>query len=84
MNEAQTIDLIRKALTEVAPNREADFANLDPNTKIEALGLDSIATMEMVSVIEDEVDTTFADEELAKVSHVRDLIGLIRGGRVDA
>ena len=84
MNDVQTIDLIRKALNEVAPNREADFANLDPGTKIEALGLDSIATMEMIGFIEEQIDATFADEELAKVSHVRDLVGLVRGGRVDA
>ncbi len=82
MNEAQIIDLIRKALTEVAPGR--DFSDLAEETKIETLGLDSIATMEMVGFIEEEIDTTFADEELAKVSKVRDLAGLIRGGRVDA
>jgi acyl carrier protein len=52
--------------------------------KIEALGLDSIATMEMVNFVEEKVDATFPDEELAKVQTVRDLAGLIRDGRVSA
>ncbi|MFT4622877.1 MAG: acyl carrier protein [Myxococcota bacterium] len=84
MTSNDPIHLIRNALNSVAPNREADFATLEPGTKIETLGLDSIATMEMVGHIEEAIDATFADEELAKVSKISDLVGLIRGGRVDA
>ncbi len=84
MDQQQTLALIREALNEVAPNREADFENLELDQKIEGLGLDSIATMEMVGFIEERIDATFADEELAKVSRVRDLAGLIKGGRTGA
>ncbi len=84
MNDRQTLDLIRAALNEVAPNREADFVAIAFQTKIESLGLDSIATMEMVGVIEERIDATFADEDLNRVSHVSDLASLIRDGRISS
>ena len=84
MTDSEIIALIQSALAEVAPNRTADFADISLDTKIEALGLDSIATMEMVGFIEERVDATFPDEELAKVQRVGHLAGLIKGGRVGA
>jgi acyl carrier protein len=81
MNDNEIIALIRQALGSVAPTRTADFANLTDDTKIEGLGLDSIATMEMVNFIEEKIEVTFADEELAKVQRVGDLMGLIRRGK---
>lgn len=84
MQDPEILTLIQAALAEVAPTRTADFADLQMETKIEALGLDSIATMEMVNYIEEQVDDSFPDEELAKVQRIGDLAGLIRGGRVSA
>jgi len=84
MDNDQILALIREALVEVAPKKKADFENITMDTNIEALGLDSIATMEMVNFVEEKIDTTFADEELAKVQSIRDLAGLIKGGRVSA
>ena len=84
MNNDEIIALIKEALAEVAPTRTSDFAAIQMETKIEDLGLDSIATMEMVNSIEERVDATFPDEELAKVQRIGDLAGLIRGGRVSA
>lgn len=83
-NDTEILNLIRDALGSVAPARRAEFTNLQPETKIEALGLDSIATMEMVNYVEDKIKVTFPDEELAKVQKIGDLVGLIRGGRVNA
>ncbi len=79
MNNDEIIALIKEALAEVAPTRTSDFAAIQMDTKIEDLGLDSIATMEMVNAIEERVDSTFPDEELAKVQRIGDLAGLIRG-----
>ena len=84
MDNDQILALIKDALAEVAPNRKQDFAGLAFDQKIEALGLDSIATMEMVGFLEDKVDTTFPDEELAKVSAIKDLASLVRGQSVSA
>ena len=84
MDNDQILSLIREALVEVAPKKKADFENITMDTNIEALGLDSIATMEMVNFVEERIDATFADEELAKVQTIRDLAGLVKGGRVSA
>ncbi len=84
MTQDEILALIKTALAEVAPKRTADFENISMETQIEALGLDSIATMEMVNSIEERIDATFPDEELAKVQKVGDLAGLIKGGRVSA
>ena len=84
MTNDEIMALIKQALSDVAPSRKADFANIAADTKIEALGLDSISTMEMVNSIEEKIETTFPDEELAKVQKIGDLVGLVRGGRVGA
>lgn len=81
MTNDEIMALIKQALADVAPSRKADFAAITADTKIEALGLDSIATMEMVNFIEERIEVTFPDEELAKVQRVSDLVGLVRGGR---
>ena len=84
MTNEQSMGLSKQALSDVAPSRKADFANITADTKIEALGLDSISTMEIVNAIEEKIETTFPDEELAKVQKIGDLVGLVRGGRVSA
>lgn len=81
MNDSEILALIRQALGSVAPTRTADFVNISADSKIEALGLDSIATMEMVNFVEEKIGVTFADEDLAKVQKVGDLVGLIQRKR---
>lgn len=80
MSDAETLALIKEALNDVAPGREADFAKVTIDTTIAELGLDSIATMEMVGYLEEKVELTFPDEELAKVNSVAHLIQLMRTG----
>jgi acyl carrier protein len=79
MDNNEILSLIRTALNEVAPNRTADFEKVAFDDKISDLGLDSIATMEMVGFIEEKIDATFPDEELAQVAAISDLAGLVRG-----
>jgi len=81
MDDAKILSLIQEALNDVAPGREADFAKATLDTTIDDLGLDSIATMEMVGYIEEQVETTFPDEDLAKVASLRDLTALVRAGQ---
>lgn len=78
MTDAEIITLIQQALADVAPNRTADFADITTDTTIESLGLDSIATMEMVGFLEENVDKTFPDEDLTQVTKVGDLATLIK------
>jgi acyl carrier protein len=78
MQDTEIIRLIQNALAEVAPTRKADFNDIVFDTQIEALGLDSIATMEMVGILEDTVETTFPDEDLTKVTSIGDLATLVK------
>jgi acyl carrier protein len=81
-SEAQILDLIRAALDEVVPDRGDEWAIVELDRTIEELELDSIATMEMVGSLEEKTDTTFPDEELPKVSTLRDLATLVQKGRL--
>jgi acyl carrier protein len=78
MNDTEVLTIIRTALGEVAPTRKEEFAKATLDTKIEDLALDSIATMEMVSAIEDRLETTFEEAELARVQKLADLAKLMR------
>lgn len=79
MTDADALAMIRSALAEVAPERGDDFASLASDMTIEALDLDSVTTMEMVGVLEEELDTTFPDEALPKVQTLGDIVALIQG-----
>jgi acyl carrier protein len=78
MTDAQILDLIRQALTNVVPDRAADWSTVQLDMTIEELGLDSISTMEMVGQLEDATNTTFPDEALPKVNSLADLAHLCR------
>ncbi len=82
MSETNVLDLIKSALSEVAPNRAEEFEEIALSDTIEDLALDSIATMEMVGSLEDKVGKTFPDEDLAKVTTVGDLAKLVSTGRL--
>ena len=84
MNDAEILDLLKKALLEVAPGRAKDFENISVETTIEELDIDSVSTMEMVGFLEEQTDKTFPDEDLSRVHKLGDLATLIRGGRVGA
>lgn len=79
MTDSEAIDIIRKALGEVAADRADDFANISLDVSIEDLDLDSVTTMEMVGVIEEELDIEFPDEELPKVNTLGDITKLMKG-----
>ena len=78
MTDAEILTLIREALHEVAPTRDADFAGISLTTPIAELALDSIATMEMVGTIEDRLETTFEEDQLARVQTVGDLAKIVQ------
>ena len=80
MTDTEVLSLIQKALHEVAPERTADFENIELSTTIDELSLDSIATMEMVGFLEDNTDRVFPDEELTKVNSIANLANLVRTG----
>ena len=78
MNDAEILDLLKKALLEVAPDRASEFNDVQMSNTIEDLQLDSIALMEMVGFLEDTLDVTFPDEALPTVNTLADLGALVR------
>lgn len=81
MTDQEVLSLIKEALAQVAPTRKEQFANLSMDARIDDLGLDSIATMEMVGAIEDKIETTFEEAELAKVHKIADLAKLVKAAK---
>ena len=62
----------------VADKKKADkLSTLTAKTEIRELGMDSVATMEMVAYVEDHLHVQFADEVLVQVTTFGDLQALI-------
>lgn len=78
MTDSEILELLTAGLRSVAPERNQDFAELSLSRSISDLGLDSIAAMELVAYIEEQIDTTFPDEDLAGVHTLEDLAVLVR------
>ena len=78
MTDPEILTIVRTALNEVVPGREEEFELLELSVKIRDLGIDSVATMEMVGCIEEEIDVTFPDEELSRIANFNDLAALMR------
>jgi acyl carrier protein len=78
MTDSEILSLLHDGLCSVAPDRKADFSNLAMAKTIEELGLDSIAAMELVSFVEDHIEATFPDEDLADMHTLGDLASLMR------
>ena len=79
MSAMERIDLVarfRELASEIA---ERDFSGIGEDTLIADLGLDSLSTLELVGCFERELDLYVPSEELADVTHVRDLLSLLRG-----
>ncbi len=77
MNEQELLTLLSNALESVAPGRSDKLAGRGLDTEISALGIDSVATMEMVGFVEEKLNLTFPDEDLAQISSLRHLANLI-------
>ena len=82
MTDNDILDLIKAALADVAPKRKREFANISLEATVASLHLDSIATVEMVGFLEERVDATFPDEDLARLRKLNDLAVLVRSQHV--
>ena len=81
MAEHDTLALIVAALVTVEPNRADQFKGLSLEVTIDDLELDSIALMEMVGYLEDQLEATFDDEAMAHIDCLADLARLIDQAR---
>jgi len=55
-----------------------EISDISPATRISELGLDSVAMMEVIGVLEENLSIRIADEEIASLGSVGDLLSLIR------
>ena len=78
MNDAEILSLMKKSLDEVAPGWAKEVKDFGPDVKFRDMAVDSVQIMEMVGIIEEECNCQFADEDLAQIAKVGDMIGLIR------
>jgi acyl carrier protein len=58
-----------------------DLPTITRESKITALGIDSVSMMEIIGVIEDELDVSIPDEKLARLQTVGDIETVIREQR---
>ena len=61
-----------------------DLPTITRDSKITALGIDSVSMMEIIGVIEDELDVSIPDEKLARLQTVGDIETVIREQRGNA
>jgi acyl carrier protein len=64
------VEMFKQAAFEVDNRR---LPNLNADTVIASLGMDSVAVMELVSYFEEKLGIRIPDEELSKIRTVRDL-----------
>jgi acyl carrier protein len=74
LNRNALIDLFEKAATEIA---ERDISNLLESTEISALGIDSLAMLELVGTMERQLNIHLPDDQLVGLITVSDLIDLV-------
>ncbi|HTY64215.1 MAG TPA: aminotransferase class I/II-fold pyridoxal phosphate-dependent enzyme [Acidobacteriota bacterium] len=55
-----------------------ELGDITPETRIPELGLDSVAVMELIGVLEEELSIRIPDEDVAALGTVGDLLQLIR------
>lgn len=68
------LDALQDAFYEVTLRK---VENLDKKTRISELGLDSVAMMELIGVLEENFSIRILDEEVAALNTVEDLLALI-------
>jgi len=71
------MELIKQAVTAVDPAKAGKFASVNASSEIRELGLDSVATMEMVGYLEEKLETQFSDEVMVRIQTFGDLVALI-------
>jgi len=73
--DEEIITLFKDAVREVE-NKE--LKALDKTTDLSSLGLDSVAMMEVIGVIEERLNVQFPDEDLANLKNLADLTAVVR------
>jgi acyl carrier protein len=75
------MELIKTAVLAVDTTKKGKLDGITPKTEIRELGMDSVATMEMVGYLEEKLNTQFSDEVMVQIQTFGDLVDLIEKSR---
>jgi acyl carrier protein len=76
LNDTEMLDVVRKAIVDVA--RSGDFNHITLETQLASLGLDSLATTEVVACLEDRLGMLVPDDRMIRAVSVGDMIAILR------
>lgn len=79
--EAKVVSLFEKAAWEVARKK---YDSLKVEQKISELGIDSVAMLEVIGFVEEELEIHLPDEKIARVQTLADLSNVIQSVAPDA
>jgi acyl carrier protein len=73
------LELIKRSMVSVDKDKTKSLGvdQVALGASLASLGIDSIVALEMSAFIEDELNVRFPDEQLARLTHIDDLVGLI-------
>lgn len=72
-----SLELIKAAIVAVDPSKASKLGAVNAKTEIRELGMDSVATMEMVGFLEEKLNTQFSDEVMIRITTFGDLQTLV-------
>ncbi len=76
MTDAEILSLIGEALADAAPEKAGIELSLE--STLAQVGISSITALEIAGFIEDRLNIKLPDDELAPLSTIGGLVGLIR------
>lgn len=79
MGPDEAIHLIKDALLEFEPTRRGEFERITSDQEIDALGFDSVSTMDLLALIEERSGVMLPDEALRQIERVGDLVTILAG-----
>lgn len=74
--QQEFLSFFDKVARQVEKGKEIPEISL--NNKISSLGIDSVSMMEIIGVIEDELNFSLPDEQLARLQTVEDVWNLVQ------
>ncbi len=78
MNDSELIDLFTRGIQQVDPDKADKVQELGLDAQLSDLALDSLAIMELVTFVEEQIGTRFHDDDLAQLTSFAQLADLIR------
>lgn len=78
ITDAAIIDLIQEALQSSSPEQAAVVEQWTLESSLSEMGVSSIVALEMAGYIEEKLEIQFADDELARIMTIQDLVALIQ------